>query len=294
MKTPITFLMLFIYSTLTVWAQPAYTLKTSQANYADLQGDVVILADTVYPLAAITVPKAFKVFGHSLPDTLSVGRNGFIVCAGNEFAFAIDPYLVGNTFPDSDSRVSVALEGAVGQRILKIQWKNVGTATDSSLRFNYQCWMYEADQAVEFRFGPGSNPNSGFSGLFLLSRDFSQAYEIFVIHGDPAMPAVETLQSLPIQSGPASGTVYRMEYLRLDAPQTEALSLHVYPNPGTGKFQIQGLELADVKVYDAKGQAVAVKQEGDTFILEQATPGLYRIVARAADFSVYSTSWLLR
>ena len=139
MKTPITFLMLFLYSTLTVCAQPAYTLKTSQANYADLQGDGVILADTVHPLAAITVPKAFKVFGHSLPDTLSVGRNGFIVCAGNEFAFAIDPYLVGNTFPDSDSRLSVALEGAVGQRILKIQWKNVGTATDSSLRFNYQC-----------------------------------------------------------------------------------------------------------------------------------------------------------
>lgn len=63
------------------------------------------------------------------------------------------------------AKVSYELSGTTGSRIFKVQYKNMGLAngTNGTDTLNYQIWLYEADNAIEYRAGYSNVPDTMFA-----------------------------------------------------------------------------------------------------------------------------------
>lgn len=65
----------------------------------------------------------------------------------------------------SESPLSYKVEGDVGSRIMKIEWKNAGSydeiyyAGSNDMFINLQLWLYEGTDNIEVHFGPSSIPD---------------------------------------------------------------------------------------------------------------------------------------
>ena len=91
----------------------------------------------------------------SLGMDISTGLTGTF----NIYSPFIDAIDRANVPGNPRSYIAYKTDGSIGNRIAKIEWKNVGfygeldsdsTANDS---FNMQMWFYESDNAVEYRIG---------------------------------------------------------------------------------------------------------------------------------------------
>src|SRR5690606_26530403 len=85
------------------------------------------------------------------------------------------------------SSISLKIETANADTILKIQWKNVtiaGHPAGDSL--NFQFWLHKGSQQIEFRYGPSHITNIGDTiqvTTVFLSSDFVNDYENHQVTG---------------------------------------------------------------------------------------------------------------
>ncbi|HCS21518.1 MAG TPA: hypothetical protein DIW47_13325 [Bacteroidetes bacterium] len=267
-----------------VWAQ-SYSFSVQQEAYQDLQNDHFITNDTLAPYALLILGRDYRAFGHDLSDTLNIGVNGWVTSTSDYFSFALDP-LIGNFhFPDSNSRITFAELVDPGNSILKIQWKNVGTdGDDPAERLNFQLWIYEKDQKVEFRFGPGSSDNTFFSGVYRFNREFTQTLEKASLSGNPASPVVNSGNGL-LNGSPVNGTVYRFSYLRAGLESPKPGEIAVYPNPGSGWFQVAGQGVKSAKAFSVLGNEIEIQYQDGSFQLENPSKGTYFIYFEMVDGS---------
>lgn len=63
------------------------------------------------------------------------------------------------------AKVSYELSGTTGSRIFKVQYKNMGleNGANGTDTLNYQIWLYEADNAIEYRAGYSNVPDTMFA-----------------------------------------------------------------------------------------------------------------------------------
>ncbi|MHB1277154.1 MAG: T9SS type A sorting domain-containing protein [Bacteroidia bacterium] len=266
-----------------VWAQ-SYSFSVNQETYQDLQNDYLITNDTIAPFAMLILGRDYRAFGHDLNDTLNIGVNGWVTCTSDYYSFALDPLIGNYHFPDTNSRITFAELADPGNSILKIQWKNVGTDGDPSERLNFQLWIYEKDQKVEFRFGPGSTNNDFFSGVYRFDREFTQTLEKVSLIGNPASPAVNAGNGL-LSGIPVSGTVYRFSYLRASLETPTVKEIGVYPNPGRGSFQIDGNAVRSVKAFSLLGNEISIHENDGYFQMENPSKGIYVLYFEMEDGS---------
>jgi hypothetical protein len=273
MKTLFT-LLLFGLFTNVVWSQ-SYSFSVHQQTYQDLQNAYFLQDDTLAPYTLLILSKDYRAFGHDLGDTLVIGVNGFVTTSTVHHGFALDPLIGNYHFPDTNSRISFEQVISPGNNILKVQWKNIGTDGDPADRLNFQLWVYEKDQQVEFHFGPGSSENEFFSGVFLLDPEFTQAQEKVGLGGNPASPVINSMSDWALTQAPANGTLYRFSYLRAGIEKPIANELSVYPNPGTGTFRVDAPGVKEVRAYNNLGREITIRTQEGTYQLENAAPGIY-------------------
>ena len=105
----------------------------------------------------------------------------------------------GNNSTGSLSPISYKLIGQPGNRILKIEWKNVGFFGDQTENdyINFQVWLYENNNKIEYHYGDNdiNNPisydyESGPSVLFfplvdLVNEDFIE--DGYVLNGSTTL-----------------------------------------------------------------------------------------------------------
>lgn len=283
MKTLFTTL-LFGLLTNVVLAQ-SYSFSIQQQTYQDLENDYLLQDDTLAPYSLLILARDYRAFGHDLSDTLVIGVNGFVTSTTDHYSFALDPLIGNYHFPETNSRISFEELASPGNSILKIQWKNIGTDGDPSDRLNFQLWVYEKDQHVEFHFGPGSSQNDCFSGIYLLDPEFTQTIEKVNLGGNPASPSVNSPSGQLLAKAPSNGTVYRFSYLRSGIENPVKNELSVYPNPGTGTFQIDAVGVKEVKVYNSLGSETKIHAQDGVYQLGQAAPGIYYLHIRMEDGS---------
>lgn len=267
-----------------VWAQ-SYSFTVEQQSYQDLQSDYLITNDTIAPYALLILGRDYRVFGHDLSDTLKIGINGWVTSTSDYYSFALDPLIGNYHFPDSNSRISFMEVANPGNSILKIQWKNVGTDGNPAERLNFQLWLYENDQKVEFHFGPGSSNNDFFSGIYRIKRDFSQTLEKVELSGNPASPSVNSGIGL-LNGKPINGTVYRFSYLRAGLETAKVNEINVYPNPGRGSFQVDGTGVKAAKAYSVLGNEINILNLDGMFQLENPSKGIYFLYFEMEDGSL--------
>ena len=238
-----------------------YTFTVTTSNYNNLTGNTSLNNGAVWDDPAFTFPIGFNFMLYNTtfnsayihPD----GGGGTVTQAPipsntmpTLIPFSADLIDRGFITSTSLSNLSYKLDGAVGTRILKIEWNNAGffedlDLNDSSTDFvNFQVWLYETSNIVEFRFGSSnvSQPTVDFNGatgpgvaIFpFVNFNTGIPTSGIVLSGSPSNPTVNnTSDFLSLNGMPANGTVYRYTPTVMSvASFTNVLNgLNIYPNP---------------------------------------------------------------
>ncbi len=101
--------------------------------------------------------------------------------------------------------VKSLVTGSAPNRILKVQWNvTIPRATTGAPNSTFQCWLYEADNSIEFRYGTMGTPTSGSisSGLTAAAANFQSI--TFSTHTASTVTGNDANTTAP-----ASGRMYR-------------------------------------------------------------------------------------
>lgn len=220
-------------------------------TYEEFNDGTVINVDTTsadYYFAT----QSFKLFNEDAGDLFYVAKNGFVLAVNQEdtLGFAMDPYIAGLTIRDLTSSVRAKIESVNGQSVLKIQWKNMGLdGHDAGDYVNFQLWVYQDKQTVEFRYGPrnitGDAAYDGKGGpqivLALLDNNFTDVKTIYAIEGSGGNP-----EALYNGFGYFTGTPDENLVMKFYNPVLSSVSrvanlpLQLYPNPAENLVTING------------------------------------------------------
>ncbi len=252
----------------------SYSFESEQKPYVELQNDILLFDDTG-AFKLVPVFPIFRSFGHDFSDTLEIGYEGWM-SKTKDRGFWFLPIYGEYRFPDADSKVSYAIDETPGNRILKIQWKQLAIDTDLDTRVNFQLWIYEKDQTVEFRYGKGSLPGEYAIGIYLFNRNYSNVQESIEVKGH-AGSVTTSMDSIGFYNGfPNENDLYRFRYLNVGMDELiDGQQLSIYPNPSNGSFRFTQEEVEIIKITDVIGREIAFQQEGSLIIFDQTTTGVY-------------------
>ena len=219
-----------------------YNLTTTSATYTDLVNPISINNGEVWDEPEYTFPIGFPF--EFLEDEIDgfefYGSGAYMRAATSDpdvYAYAVpfETDLVDRGALDDDeislSPISYVVEGEPGNRIFKLEFKNAGSYYEMSdnntldMFINFQMWLYEGSNTVQFRYGPSSIDNPALfyaeeSGAGIAVADYNEEDDIITnlhfIVGNASNPVLSTNQDMPYITGtPPNGTVYT---LSLDLP----------------------------------------------------------------------------
>ena len=183
----------------------------------------------------------------------------------------------------SVSELSYKIEGSAGNRITKIEWKNVGfynEVSDAGTANNYlsfQLWLFEANGDIEIHFGPNSIEDDelvhdGIGPLIGMineyDTDLDDFSEFWFLAGDQNNPVLDTIFSVDdininfsgLDDDPLAGTIYRFSTsppLSVNRPLIDE-KVSVYPALARDVVNVQiidtDLKNARLQLFDASGQ----------------------------------------
>lgn len=195
------------------------------------------------------------------------------------------------------AKISYELTGSTGSRIFKVEYKNMGRENDATGNdtLNYQIWLHEADNAIEYRAGYNNVPDTIFAHLIsdafggkevvtiglagnkgdslgtdvdsafmhvvkdMGSQVFDTAFWINDMESNPLL----YIDYLIYGTYPAEGSVIRFVPKTTGGVNIGKVDFNlatVYPNPSkNGRFNVQlkePLQDAVLTVYDITGKVV--------------------------------------
>jgi hypothetical protein len=298
----------FLLFTLFANAQSVYNFETENSTYQNLTGSTSLNNGAVWDDPGYTIPLGFSFeFGTYSFSTIyilewSVGG----VLSSNPVDGGIVPLFVpigqdlidlGYSSGVSQSNISYKTEGVAGSRILKIEWNNVGFFEDSTESdfMNFQLWLYEGTNTVEFRYGPSAinNPSESFEGetgpqvslITSFNIDTQQlADRGYFVSGNPANPTIITLNpGDPIvlsylQGMIPNGTVYRFLRQPLAVEDFSQNDFQIYPNPASDYLNVK-MQSSNYNssIYNSLGQKVNVSLSENRIDISNLSNGIYYI-----------------
>lgn len=281
MKNRIFTLLVSMFCFFTVEAQ--YSISVESTTYAELPAEATKMA-TDTSLTILDLPFETKI-GKELIKKLEFsyaaefwGFAGFAEDGQAERQFVI-PFNSFSTIYYSeikdyaDAGIYYLTEGDAGDRIFKMEWRNIPTLAESETKFSFQAWLHEKDNAITFLMGDVVNPvdslvtTTTLIGILNNLSEVSIGQESFLLTGDPQNPTMETgisYQNPPtgLQTAPASGTMYKINYK--SSSSTKAFpnysgKINVFPNPAKEKIAVsledQSSKIRSVRIVDMHGRS---------------------------------------
>lgn len=273
-----------LLTTLTVSAQNYYNFTKSTATYADLTGATSLTNNAVWDFdffGPITSPFNINVFGQTY-NTLNFEDDYFYLESSTNANFYSEIFPVYAYIMDRNvsgtgngvSPISYKVEGASGNRILKLEVKNAGLEMEfdssgtTNLFLNYQIWFYEADKSIEYRYGSNNvtsvaSLNDEGVSYILLSHEDSNNIKGGFVNGtitSPTYTEVTNPTSNPtnLNGLPAANTVYRFAVNPLAVKDQEKIEFSMFPNPASDVLNLTFPEAVNkpYSVYDLMGREV--------------------------------------
>jgi len=153
-----------------------YTVNAISEDYTELINPIAINGNQVWDnnsVFPINFDFDFQIDGKNY-NSLNIKAGGIeFVGYGNLYLLFFHSTTYGHLLKDrgmgeSESPIGYLVDGDIGERILKIEWKNAGFiqgfSTSSIDDFiNFQIWLYEEDNHIELHFGE-SNTDAGTYG----------------------------------------------------------------------------------------------------------------------------------
>ena len=289
MKTKITLLITLFISVLGN-AQSFYTFTKLTNTYTDLVNPISInnnkpwqkhnVNNTLY--WDYTLPFNFKINGVNYKFITFDGANIslFSMSTSEVEIYGTGIHIADKSAANSTTSVSTIgykIDGSAGNRIFKMQFKNVGSSVErnfysgNTYYLNLQIWLYEGSNIIEYRIGdhnlstynyPNDEPytNFGFGG------EPSSGAFVCMLYDDAQNPLLGeyidssqvTLDNYGFVGYPVSGTVFRFTPAA-NASVHESLfdTVKVYPNPTTDFLLFDHLTQAkDYIIYNVNGKIV--------------------------------------
>lgn len=207
------------------------------------------------------------------------------------------------------SDISTIVEGEIGERIMKIQYRNAGFANEmDSLGItndyvNFQLWLYEVNNAIEIHYGNYLVTNEAIAfndatgpsfGLFMIEEDN-------LIEGDPniavflendpmnpdLMREIENVEERSLMGMPPTGMTYTLTPIADTTEIINSTEIHwiegidIFPNPTADVLQIkvqnQQLIGANYTLTDVNGSLITKgnTQENTEINLQNLPAGTY-------------------
>ena len=280
----ITLLAGLLLTTVTVSAQNYYNFTKSTATYADLTGATSLTNNAVWDFdffGPITSPFNIDVFGQTY-NTLNFEDDYFYLESSTNANFYSEIFPVYAYIMDRNvsgtgngvSPISYKVEGASGNRILKLEVKNAGLEMEfdssgtTNLFLNYQIWFYEADKSIEYRYGSNNvtsvaSLNDEGVSYILLSHEDSNNIKGGFVNGtitSPTYTEVTNPTSNPtnLNGLPTANTVYRFALNPLAVKDQEKIEFSMFPNPTNDVLNLTFPEAVNkpYSVYDLMGREV--------------------------------------
>lgn len=323
---------LFIITTLffsaDVFAQ-SYSFTVSNEAYQHLQGSTSLNEGRTWddPDYEVPIGFKFKVFGNEFENVYFDGYselmflnndNDEISIAAIDFLDVIDrAYDLDNDEdgPGSLSNISYLLDGQAGSRIFKFELRNVGfyediSAFDSSVSYgNYQIWLYENSNIIEFRYGESNIIKSvvydDVAGPVVMIADdyevfFDDIHSAVMLSGSPTNPQLNVFDKkrIDFENFPylndliPNGTVYRFtptDVIGVEKVVKNKAFASVYPNPANNVVNIKNanFQYEKVTVKNIFGQVVQeINEYTEQVDISDLPSGVYFINLFSANASL--------
>lgn len=233
-------LLILLVSNLSAFSQNFhYSLTKDSSTYSELNNPKILSAseNSQNKNFIIHLPFHFNFCG-SVSDSITIESNGFIVfdkskglssVAFNNYGSKKDS--LGNFV----SSISYLTEGGSGNRIIKLQFKDLAQSIFSSADYlSYQIWFYENPNKIEYHIGPNyasTIPKPVFPPeiseeertlmevkgtvlIGLINRNMDTTDKAYLIKGDPSSPLGQTItgetELVYINNIPNNGIVYTL------------------------------------------------------------------------------------
>jgi len=269
MKTTLVLLSILFYSTISA----QYTFSTFTEDYSILTEDqnLDVESDWDDPLFTLQIGFDYEIGDATINSMFQDGLGAAFFSGtnnnGNAFGYVED--LRDGVSVGEPSFITYQVDGDVGDRICKIQYANCafydevvieGTANN---RVNFQIWIYEIDNAIEFRFGSSniSDPSLAYLnlegpniGIFTdITNDGETIGMATYLSGSPQNPNVETnpdfdvIELSGLNGTPEEGRVYRFAPMSLSAIDQKKESFSIFPTIASEEIWIEGDEMNEVR-----------------------------------------------
>lgn len=315
-----TLLSLFCGSVLVASSQELpMTLTAFNDTYVPLTDPINVNNGEIWddPSYVVPIGFSFQIFNSPATELSFLGLGALVGSISPEqlvqgmWVYGSDIADAGNvSLETSMSPISYKVTGMSPNRIFKLEWSNVafynevfdvGTANNKT---NFQLWLYETSNVIEFRYGPNTITEPGIvhdfgfpytgliNGLNLINGTAQGAW---LLGGNPAnpVPAFVNVATKPapgpqhlLTSEPANGQVYRFA-----PPGTinveeiaKANDFSVYPTQVSDRLMVRLDEgnTLDFVIRNLLGQEISTGRLNNglnTLQLSNLTPGLYLFTA---------------
>jgi len=284
-----------------------YTFTMHTGTFTFLSDSISINQGETWddPNYEVSLPFPFVINGmHSLNFLFFDGLGADV--AGEAIVDSIYEYILpfscdlidrGFDLDSSLSELSYKVEGTPGNRIFKMEWKNVGSFDEGSpysMYMNYQLWLYEGSNIIEYHYGPSmiSDPfvfyyeeSGAYIGLVSWDEVFFDIYFPQFLIGPASAPTLSSMLEA-INGTPSNGTIYRFTPITLNVETlTPSNNLIISPNPGIDFIQVKNSGNVDTKIImmDQTGRVVLssmVNSDMNTVDISSLASGIYFISAK--------------
>lgn len=303
-------LLVFLYMGVFMNAQSVYEFHTENIPYQNLVGSTSLNNGNVWddPAYAIPVGFEFHISTHTFSTIYIVEWNIGAVLSSRPDDNGVQPLFipVGQDIIDlgfgtgtSQSNISYITEGAAGSQILKIEWKNVGFVDDGTESdfMNFQMWLYEGTDIIEYRYGPNeiNNPSGSFEGGTGLYVGLATSINMengelednaYVVKGNPENPTLIIIEpGIPdprledaLDGMVSDGTVYRFGPQQLSTDDFTKFDFQIYPNPTSDYLNIKTQSIDyNFSIYNSLGQKMNVSSVENKIDVSNLSTGIYFI-----------------
>jgi len=317
-KTKALLILIFAIASLNIHSQ-TYTFEVSKGQYTDLVESISLNDGMTWDDNQFIIPIGFDFqFFNSIMDeifiediasgvllTFDTSETGIFPVMLPYGADIVDRGFDTNTdIPSlgSESNISYLLEGNEGERILKIEWNNVGfyfelQDDDISSDFtNFQVWLYEGTNEIEIHFGPNSitQPLISFEDEFGTYIGLFSEYdadndlilgETIMLFGNPCSP-IPVFEPLAFLNDVIpEGTIYKFSFMTSNVEEQLRSSnvVSLYPNPASEFLQInqniQDIKIESIIVSNIVGQTLieVVNNKNELIDISNLKSGIYFI-----------------
>jgi hypothetical protein len=311
-KMYITIVAILFFAGVAKAQSPYYTLAISNQTYTPLTGQTLLPIDTNISGQYINEPGlSFPLFGY--PFIFAAYNNGldssngafvswfgqvFLTDTVNNLTAMIDiANENGDQLITGETEISYSLTGLLGFRILKIQWKNIGsdTALNSTSRLNCQLWFMEQTNEIVMHYG-NCNPGNPVDfkpsiDIILLSNTSYYIPGAAIISGTPGTETLTSYSNVtnfstysyilsnPFFTGaPLNGTMYRFTQASVGLNELKKDEIKIYPNPANETLYVHSNKNFEGKITDMNGKevfSVSIKNGLTEIPIKTLTPGVY-------------------